>query len=77
VQKAVSDSLSAVPSYLHILINNTGGPAGGPLIDAKPEEFIQTFHNHLLNNHALAQAGYASHETALAMDELSTLFQRP
>lgn len=53
---------SAIQTYLaqfpdvHILINNTGGPAGGPLIEAQPEAFIQTFHNHLLNNHALVQA---------------------
>ncbi|GAB3952196.1 SDR family oxidoreductase [Spirosoma harenae] len=54
VQKAVSDYLSKTPT-IHILVNNTGGPPGGPLVDAKPEEFVQTFHNHLLNNHALVQ----------------------
>lgn len=39
----------------HILVNNTGGPAGGPIIDAKIEEFTQTFNNHLICNHHLAQ----------------------
>lgn len=41
---------------IHILINNTGGPAGGPALTAKPEEFLQTFNNHLINNHNLTQA---------------------
>lgn len=55
VPTAIAQHLARYPA-LHILINNTGGPAGGPLLDAKPEEFIQTFHNHLLNNQALVQA---------------------
>lgn len=40
----------------HILVNNTGGPAGGPIVDAKIEEFTATFSAHLLCNHVLAQA---------------------
>ncbi|MCX6213270.1 SDR family oxidoreductase [Spirosoma sp.] len=51
----LSQHLAQFPA-MHILINNTGGPAGGALIDAKPDEFTQTFHNHLLNNQALVQA---------------------
>lgn len=41
---------------VHILINNTGGPPGGPITEAKTEEFIQAFSNHLVCNHILAQA---------------------
>ena len=41
---------------VHILVNNTGGPAGGPIVDAKPEEFLNAFNMHLINNHNLAQA---------------------
>ena len=41
---------------IHILVNNTGGPAGGLIKDAKPEEFINTFQQHLICNHILAQA---------------------
>ena len=55
VSAAITQHLAQFPD-LHILINNTGGPPGGPLIDAKPEEFVQTFHNHLLNNQTLVQA---------------------
>jgi 3-oxoacyl-[acyl-carrier protein] reductase len=40
---------------IHILINNTGGPNGGPILDAQPEQFLQAFQNHLLCNHLLAQ----------------------
>lgn len=41
---------------IHILINNTGGPAGGPITAAKPDEFLNAFNMHLINNHQLAQA---------------------
>jgi 3-oxoacyl-[acyl-carrier protein] reductase len=41
---------------IHILVNNSGGPAGGKVIDAKVDEFVNTFQQHLLCNHVLAQA---------------------
>ena len=41
---------------LHILINNSGGPKGGPIIDADISEFNTAFHRHLVCNHILAQA---------------------
>jgi 3-oxoacyl-[acyl-carrier protein] reductase len=41
---------------VHILVNNTGGPPGGPIADAKPEEFLKAFNMHLINNHQLVQA---------------------
>lgn len=37
-----------------ILINNTGGPAAGPITIANTEEFKQAFSSHLLCNHLLA-----------------------
>ncbi|QJW88334.1 SDR family oxidoreductase [Spirosoma taeanense] len=55
VEAAIAQHLVQFPD-LHILINNTGGPAGGPLLDAPADAFVQTFHNHLLNNQALVQA---------------------
>ena len=48
----------------YILINNTGGPAGGTAIDAKPEEFVNAFANHLLCNQHLAQAVVPGMKTA-------------
>ena len=38
----------------HILINNTGGPAGGPIIHAGIDEFDRAFSMHLKCNHILA-----------------------
>ena len=43
-----------------ILVNNTGGPAGGPIIDAKTEDFLKVFTNHLICNHILVQAVVSS-----------------
>jgi 3-oxoacyl-[acyl-carrier protein] reductase len=41
---------------IHIVINNSGGPAAGPVVDAKEEQFLQAFQQHLLTNHALVTA---------------------
>lgn len=41
---------------IHILVNNSGGPPGGPLINAETNEFILAFNRHLICNHILAQA---------------------
>lgn len=54
--KMKAEQLVKERKTIHILINNTGGPPGGPAINAKAEEFIQTFSNHLLCNHILMQA---------------------
>ena len=39
----------------HILINNTGGPAAGPIADAKTDSFEDAFRMHLINNQILVQ----------------------
>lgn len=41
---------------IHVLINNSGGPPGGIISEAKEEEFIKAFNQHLINNHILAAA---------------------
>ncbi len=41
---------------IHVLVNNTGGPAGGTALTAKAEDFLSAFNNHLINNHNLTQA---------------------
>lgn len=41
---------------IHILINNTGGPPPGPIIDAAVEDFIAAFNQHVVCNHILAKA---------------------
>lgn len=55
VGAAINAHLAQFPD-VHILINNTGGPPGGPILDARPDEFAQAFHNHLLNGQVLVQA---------------------
>lgn len=40
----------------HILINNTGGPKGGPIFNADLSEFENAFKQHLQCNHILVQA---------------------
>lgn len=40
---------------IHILVNNTGGPAGGPIERSSSDEFLQAFENHVLVSHGLAK----------------------
>ena len=49
---------------VHILINNSGGPAGGPIVNAKEEDFINTFNRHLICNHILTLAVVPSMKAA-------------
>jgi 3-oxoacyl-[acyl-carrier protein] reductase len=50
----VEASANARP--FQILVNNTGGPPGGPAQDATPAQFLDAFQKHLLANHVLVQA---------------------
>ena len=54
VKKVIEAHLTDKP--VHILINNTGGPAAGPIIDATEDAFINTFNQHLICNHILVKA---------------------
>jgi len=40
----------------NILVNNTGGPAGGPANAAHTDEYIQAFTNHLICNQIMVQS---------------------
>ena len=40
---------------IHILVNNTGGPKGGMIVNAELDEFLQAINNHLICNHILSQ----------------------
>jgi len=41
---------------VHILVNNTGGPPGGPAHNADIAAFLDAFNKHLVANHAIVQA---------------------
>jgi 3-oxoacyl-[acyl-carrier protein] reductase len=60
VQEAIRTELAhesaAVGGAYTILINNTGGPAGGPIADAAPDAFVAAFRSHLVCNQLLVQA---------------------
>ncbi len=51
----LQQKISATGQTFHILVNNTGGPAGGPVFNATLEEFERAFTQHLKCNHILAQ----------------------
>ena len=54
VKKVIQAHVAKHP--VHILVNNTGGPPAGPVIDATEDAFIDTFNQHLVCNHILAKA---------------------
>ena len=54
----LSQAVSALAANrpVHILVNNTGGPPGGPAHSAEIAAFLDAFNKHLIANHALVQA---------------------
>jgi 3-oxoacyl-[acyl-carrier protein] reductase len=54
VKKAIGQHVQSKP--VHILINNTGGPAPGSVLDATEEAFVQAFNQHLIVNELLVKA---------------------
>ncbi|MBW3130343.1 SDR family oxidoreductase [Hymenobacter profundi] len=56
VATRVVDYLKAHPIGFHVLVNNTGGPPGGPIIEASVDAFRAAFEQHVVCNHLLVQA---------------------
>ena len=54
--RELKEVLEGSDLQFHILVNNTGGPAGGPIFNATIEAFESAFTQHLKCNHVLAQA---------------------
>jgi len=80
VQKNIDAHLNEPDTYYEILVNNTGGPAGGLAIDAQPEEFIQAFNNHLLCNQVITQSivrGMKEHGYGRIINIISTSVKQP
>ena len=53
--QSLKEKIATLADDYHILINNTGGPAGGPITDANTESFEDAFRMHLVNNQLLVQ----------------------
>lgn len=49
VQRAIKNFLKK-NKPVHILVNNSGGPAGGSIVNAGKNEFIEAFQRHLICN---------------------------
>lgn len=54
VEHAIQNHLSSYP--VHILVNNTGGPPAGEIMEAVPNDFVKYFEQHIVCNQILAQA---------------------
>nr|WP_205701580.1 SDR family oxidoreductase [Hymenobacter rigui] len=80
LRQAVHNYLSAHPAGFDVLVNNTGGPAGGPILDAPVEAFRAAFEQHLVCNHLLAQAvtpGMRSRGRGRIINIISTSVKQP
>ena len=55
VKRIISDYIEKGNS-IQILVNNTGGPKAGNILEATEDEFIKGFESHLICNHILAKA---------------------
>ena len=65
---------------IHILLNNTGGPAGGTVQSATAEQFQTAFHNHLLVSHSLVawlKAGMIADNYGRIINIVSTSVRQP
>ncbi len=61
---SLENVLSAnLESHIDILVNNSGGPHGGPLIESDPEEFRIGFERLLVANQVIAKAVVPSMQT--------------
>lgn len=64
VKAAVEDLVNAQGRTFHILVNNTGGPAGGTAIDADLGAYVAAFEAHVLCNQVLVQGVVAGMKQA-------------
>ena len=53
LEKTVFNVIGDKP--IDILINNSSGPAGGPILEAAADEFLQAFKRHILSSHTLTK----------------------
>jgi 3-oxoacyl-[acyl-carrier protein] reductase len=78
--KSILDAYLQRTPIVHILVNNTGGPAAGPIHTAKTDEFLSAFNNHLICNHILVQAcieGMKNAKYGRVINIISTSVKQP
>lgn len=64
----------------HILLNNSGGPPHGPIVEAKPDDFAKAFSRHVLCNQILVQAvlpGMKAEQYGRIINIISTSVKEP
>ncbi|MFZ4576296.1 MAG: SDR family oxidoreductase [Phycisphaerales bacterium] len=79
VAAAIAPAIDPNRPY-HILVNNTGGPKGGPIAAAAGDEFAAAFKMHVLSNQALVQAllpGMRSAKYGRIINVISTSVKAP
>lgn len=65
---------------VHILVNNTGGPKSGDIINTDISEFVQIFSNHLICNQILVQSvvdGMKKEKFGRIINVISTSVKQP
>ncbi len=73
-------NIAASDKTIHILINNTGGPKGGPIFSAATEEFEKAFSMHVICNQILVQAvvpGMKNADYGRIINIISTSVKQP
>ncbi len=76
----VIDALLAEHGPVHVLVNNTGGPPGGPLLQASEDVFLSAFSRHVLASHRLVQLvvpGMAADGFGRIVNVISTSVREP
>jgi len=79
IKKTIENHVKDGSQY-HILVNNSGGPKGGPIVKAKPEEFIIAFNRHLICNHILFKTlhpGMKNYKYGRVINIVSTSVRQP
>ena len=79
LKKLVSKEIETNGPF-HILINNSGGPPSGPLIEAQPHDFEKAFLRHVLASQTLVQLlleGMKSSKYGRIINIISTSVKEP
>jgi 3-oxoacyl-[acyl-carrier protein] reductase len=80
VRAAAESYLSDHAYGIDILINNTGGPPGGPITEADPDAFRAAFEQHLICNQMLAKVflpGMIGRQQGRIINIISTSVKQP